>query len=298
MSSMRMQHSQQTVQQQWRQLQRFTQLQPERQRTCPASLDHQQQQQQARSQLCRGCGCLHLVQVLLHPTVHCSCPCHHGARAPPQQRGDHGLPAWVRSWTLQPMLALRLMAVDTGMHGRDGNSGLCSFSRRLASTLQHLLNLPYGKLWAAAYRFTESEVERHINARRDARRPKTTTTYSSHPAKVQVVTADPRTSGLCMQLRCRTSSCRPLEMCAHAVFCRHDPASGLPRAEPYGTDSTQPHGVAVAARVLEWLADNMPGLEYQRRAPCLVRHWQAAFPRCTAAQMNLRLRIHLQNLTE
>jgi hypothetical protein len=81
-------------------------------------------------------------------------------------------------------------------------------------------------------------------------------------------------------------------------FCRHDPATGLPREEPYSTDFTQPHGAAVAARVLEWLADNMPGLEYQRKAPRLVRQWQAAFPRCTAAQMNLRLRIHLQNLTE
>jgi hypothetical protein len=177
-------------------------------------------------------------------------------------------------------------------------SGLCSFSRRLASTLQHLLNLPYGKLWAAAYRFTESEVERHITARREARRPKTTTTCSSHLAKVQVVTVSPELVGCacsCVVVPQVSNQSRCVLM---QWFCRHDPATGLPREEPYSTDFTQPHGVAVAARVLEWLADNMPGLEYQRKAPRLVRHWQAAFPRCTAAQMNLRLRIHLQNLTE
>jgi hypothetical protein len=58
-------------------------------------------------------------------------------------------------------------------------------------------------------------------------------------------------------------------------FCQHDPANGAPRDKPYTLDFTQPNGVALAACVLQWLADGMPGLEYQRKALRLVRHASA-----------------------
>lgn len=58
-------------------------------------------------------------------------------------------------------------------------------------------------------------------------------------------------------------------------FCQHDPASGEPREEPYNIDFTRPGGVDLAARVLQWLADGMPGLDYKRKAPRLVCRSQA-----------------------
>jgi hypothetical protein len=43
------------------------------------------------------------------------------------------------------------------------------------------------------------------------------------------------------------------------------------RPHPYSGDLLAPGGLAVATRFIQWVAQNMPGMEYPRKAPSLVR---------------------------